>query len=243
MPNTQRVGSPSETRGRGRRAGVRSNEAGQETRDRLLDVAERLLAERGLDAVSVRDITEAAGANTAAVHYHFGSKLDLMGAILERRADRVGRRRQELLDRLEQRPEIELRDVVEALVLPTAELVAEGGGGQHYVALVAALGDHPELVQLVIGAYDAYTERYLQTLSRVTTDLPDEVRMLRFAVGKDLINRLLGQPSGQVHLWVERQSPGADADMVTSLIDMLVGLFRAPVTMSRSVGGGERIRG
>jgi hypothetical protein len=67
--------------------------------------------------------------------------------------------------------------------------------------------------------------------------------MLRFAVGKDLVNRLLGQPSGQVHLWVERQSPGADADMVTSLIDMLVGLFRAPVTTSQSVAGGERTRG
>jgi AcrR family transcriptional regulator len=243
MPNTQRIGPPPEIRGRGRRSGVRSNEAGQETRDRLLDAAERLFAKRGLDAVSVRDITEAAGANTAAIHYHFGSKHDLMGAILERRAGRVGQRRQELLDRLEQRPDIALGEVVEALVRPTAELVADSGGGQHYVAMLAALGDHPELVQLVIGAYDPYTERYLQTLSRVTPDLPDEVRMLRFAVGKDLVNRLLGQPSGQVHLWVERQSPGADADMVTSLIDMLVGLFRAPVTSSRSVSGGERMRG
>jgi AcrR family transcriptional regulator len=232
MPNTERLGPPPETRRRGRRTGVRSNEAGQETRDRLLDAAEQLFAQRGLDAVSVRDITESAGANTAAIHYHFGSKHDLMGAILERRAGRIGRRRQELLDRLEERPDIDLRDVVEALVLPTAELVADGGGGQHYVALLAALGDHPELVQLVIGAYDPYTHRYLETLARVTPDLPDEVRMLRFAVGKDLVNRLLGEPSGQVHLWVERQSPGADADMQTSLVDILVGMFRAPVTRS-----------
>src|ERR1700722_962748 len=93
MPNTQRIGPSAETRGRGRRAGVRRNEGGPETPERLLDVAERLLAKRGLDAVSVRDITESAGANTAAVHYHFGSKLDLVGAILERRAARVGRRR------------------------------------------------------------------------------------------------------------------------------------------------------
>ena len=168
MPNNQRLGVPLETRGRGRRSGVRSNEAGQETRDRLLDAAERLFAKRGLDAVSVRDITESAGANTAAIHYHFGSKHDLMAAILARRADQIGIRRQELLDGLERRSDIELRDVVEALVQPTAELVADGGGGQHYVALLAALGDHPELVQLVIGAYDPYTDRYLQTLARVT---------------------------------------------------------------------------
>jgi len=243
MQNPQRIGPRPESGGRGRRAGVRSNEAGQETRDRLLDTAERLLARRGLDAVSVRDITESAGANTAAIHYHFGSKHELMGAILERRADRIGRRRAELLDRLEQCPDIDLRDVVEALVLPTAELVADGGGGQHYVAFLAALGDHPELVQLLIGAYDPYTERYLQTLARVTPDLPNDVRMLRFAVGKDLINRLLGQPSGQVHLWLERLSPGADADMAASLVDLLVGLFVAPVTTRSSQAGGERTRG
>jgi AcrR family transcriptional regulator len=218
---------------RGRRSGIRNNEAGQETRERLLDAAERLFATGGLDAVSVRDITEAAGANTAAIHYHFGSKQDLMAALVERRAERIGRRRQELLARLGQRSDIELRDVVEALVLPTAELAADEEGGQHYVALLAALGGHPELVSLLIGAYDPYTEQYLQALARVTPDLPEDVRMLRFAVGKDLVNRLLGQPYGQVHLWVEHQSPGADADLANSLVDMLVGMFAAPATRGR----------
>jgi AcrR family transcriptional regulator len=224
------AGTAPEVRVRGRRSGVRNNEAGQETRVRLLDAAERLFATGGLDAVSVRDITEAAGANTAAIHYHFGSKQDLMAAIVERRAERIGGRRQELLAELERQPDIDLRDVVEALVLPTAELVADASGGQHYVALLAALGGHPELVQLLIGAYDPYTEPYLRALARVTPDLPDDVRILRFAVGKDLVNRLLGQPNGQVHLWVERQCPGADAEMAASLIDLLVGMFSAPVT-------------
>jgi AcrR family transcriptional regulator len=221
-----------------RRSGVRNNEAGQETRERLLDAAERLFATGGLDAVSVRDITEAAGANTAAIHYHFGSKQDLMAAIVERRAERIGQRRRELLAHLERHAHIDLRDVVEALVLPTAELAADPEGGQHYVALLAALGGHPELVQLLIGAYDPYTDQFLKALARVTPELPDDVRMLRFAVGKDLINRLLGQPGGQVHLWVERQSPGADADMASSLVDMLVGLFAGPVSGERPMARG-----
>jgi AcrR family transcriptional regulator len=232
MASTDPAAVPT-ARVQGRRSGIRNNEAGQETRERLLDAAERLFATGGLDAVSVRDITEAAGANTAAIHYHFGSKQDLMAAIVERRAERIGQRRQELLARLGQRSHIELRDVVLALVLPTAELAADEEGGQHYVSLLAALGGHPELVQLLIGAYDPYTEQYLQALARVTPDLPDDVRMLRFAVGKDLVNRLLGQPNGQVHLWVERQSPGADADLANSLVDMLVGMFAAPVTRAK----------
>src|SRR6476659_1698049 len=149
-------------RARNRRSGIRNNEAGHETRARLLDAAEQLFAERGLDAVSVRDITELADANTAAIHYHFGSKQDLIAAVLERRAAAMGERREELLSRLEEQPVVELRDVVQAaIVQPTAELVAEGEGGRNYVAFLAALGGHAELVALVVDVYDPYTERCL----------------------------------------------------------------------------------
>ncbi|MEA1971141.1 MAG: TetR/AcrR family transcriptional regulator [Thermodesulfobacteriota bacterium] len=47
------------------------------TRDRLLEVAETLFAQKGYDAVSVRKITTAAGCNLAAVNYHFGNKKTL----------------------------------------------------------------------------------------------------------------------------------------------------------------------
>lgn len=55
------------------------------TRDRLLDAAESLLLARDIDDVSIRAINAAAGMNPAAVHYHFGSKDALIGALLERR--------------------------------------------------------------------------------------------------------------------------------------------------------------
>src|SRR4051794_41575870 len=48
-------------------------EAGQRTRTRLMDAALDLLADRGEDAVTLRALTDAAGANVAAVSYHFGS--------------------------------------------------------------------------------------------------------------------------------------------------------------------------
>ena len=45
-----------------------------DTRSALLESAQRLIAERGLGTVSVKDITRAAGArNPSAVHYHFGN--------------------------------------------------------------------------------------------------------------------------------------------------------------------------
>lgn len=60
---------------------------GASTRARLLDVAERLFLAHGYDAVSVRTINAEAGMNPAAVNYHFGTKEDLVAALLE---DRLG---------------------------------------------------------------------------------------------------------------------------------------------------------
>ncbi|MAE62613.1 MAG: hypothetical protein CMJ49_14795 [Planctomycetaceae bacterium] len=57
---------------------------GEQTRLRILDAAERLFAERTYDRTSVRDITEAAGANQAAVNYHFGGKDLLYRAVFDR---------------------------------------------------------------------------------------------------------------------------------------------------------------
>ena len=55
------------------------------TRERILDVAERLFAERGILATSVREITAAAGCNLAAVSYHFGGKENLYREVFARR--------------------------------------------------------------------------------------------------------------------------------------------------------------
>ena len=207
---------------------VRVNEAGAETRRRLLDSAERLFATHGLDAVSIRDITEAAGANTAAIHYHFGNKQDLIEAIVERRAGAIGRRRSELLADLEERSEFELRDVVRVMVLPTAEMATDQTGGRYYVAFLATIGDHPEVTPTLVHAYDEYTHRLLPLLATVTPGLPDEVRLLRWSIAGDLVNRLLGYPTGQVRHWLDQLRPGADANITTSLTDVVVGNLHGP---------------
>lgn len=57
-----------------------------DTRQRLLDTAERLFAERGFAGTSVREITDAAAANLGAVNYHFQSKENLYTEVFARRA-------------------------------------------------------------------------------------------------------------------------------------------------------------
>jgi TetR/AcrR family transcriptional regulator, regulator of cefoperazone and chloramphenicol sensitivity len=56
----------------------------RETRDRLLEAGQRLFADRGFKKVTVREICREAGANVAAVNYHFGDKLGLYREVLQR---------------------------------------------------------------------------------------------------------------------------------------------------------------
>ncbi|MEZ5274766.1 MAG: TetR family transcriptional regulator [Opitutaceae bacterium] len=92
-----------------------------DTRDRLLDAAEAIYSEKGLDGTSVRALTSLAGANLAAVGYHFGSKNALIQEAIRRRFEWLIFLRKEWLDQLEDRarPQLpDLEDVVDVLLRP-----------------------------------------------------------------------------------------------------------------------------
>lgn len=95
-------------------------------RDLLLAAAERLFADRGIDAVSLRSVMAEAGTNVASVHYHFGTKQALVEALVRTRSDEVGRRREPLLAALEAAPAPTARGIAEAFVRPVADLALAG---------------------------------------------------------------------------------------------------------------------
>lgn len=78
------------------------NEANvRDTKDRILDVAERLFAVNGIEATSLRQITTQAAVNLAAVNYHFQSKDELVRSVYLRRIRPMNTMRICLLDALE----------------------------------------------------------------------------------------------------------------------------------------------
>src|SRR3954467_6167809 len=89
------------------------------TRDRLLDAAERLFAEHGYQATTMRGLTAEAEANIAAVNYHFGCKQSLLEAGVHRALAPGAAERRGRLDALGEDPGVE--DVVEAIVGPLFE--------------------------------------------------------------------------------------------------------------------------
>lgn len=67
------------------------------TRERIIEAAEVLFAADGYEGTSLREITERAGVNVAAVNYHFGSKERLLAALLDRIISPINEERLELL--------------------------------------------------------------------------------------------------------------------------------------------------
>ncbi|HLH39077.1 MAG TPA: TetR family transcriptional regulator [Bryobacteraceae bacterium] len=78
-----------------------------DTKERILDAAEKLFGQNGFTATSLRDITAEAGVNLAAVNYHFQTKESLFEAAIARRMEPVNRRRIELLDAAGANPTLE----------------------------------------------------------------------------------------------------------------------------------------
>ncbi len=98
-----------------------------ETKDKILDTAERLIAEQGYAATSLRHIIAEAGVNLAAIHYHFGSKEELLDEVILRKAEPVKAARIEMLNRYEAeaRPApAPIERILEAFLFPMAEVAA-----------------------------------------------------------------------------------------------------------------------
>jgi len=98
--------------------------APDETRQRIIEAAEKLFALRGIEAVSIRDITKAAGVNLAAINYHFRTKFGLTGEVFKHCIGPMNARRLELLDEVEKKAGAKppaLEAVLEAMIRPCVE--------------------------------------------------------------------------------------------------------------------------
>jgi len=145
-----------------------------QTKDRILDTAQRLIGEQGYSATSVRDIIAAAGVNLAAVHYHFGSKEELLDAVIARKADPVNAERMRLLDRVEAdagaKP-LAVKKVLEAWCAPMAEAADRDPS---FVLMMGRLMAEGMLQRIVENHFKETAERIRGALRRATPHLPDE---------------------------------------------------------------------
>lgn len=152
--------------------------SGESTKQKILDVAERLFAEQGYHGVTVRQITREAGVDVALANYHFGPKNKLFEAVMLRRANLHMQERlaalENCLTRTGGMPSVE--DVIAAYADAFLERSTSGDPGwKNYFKLLAKLNLSPEWAGSLWGDYfDPFVQRLIDALRQALPGATDE---------------------------------------------------------------------
>ena len=183
-----------------------------ESKRRLLDAAEQLFADKGFDVVSVRDITQEAKANVAAVNYHFGSRDGLIGLVVTRYITPVNEERLARLEILEKKwagKAIPLEEIIDAFVRPLVGVVRKSELSERLFCrllgrIFSMQGDGlPEVIE---GQMRNLSERVARALGKsLPTVQPEELAwrmhfvagaMIHMLMNQDMLHRLTNGASG-----------------------------------------------
>jgi AcrR family transcriptional regulator len=195
------------------------------TKEQLVLAGERLIAERGINGVSMLQIGAAAGSgNKSAVQYHFGSKDQLVQAIFEYRLPGLFARRSFLI--VEREP-TDVSGWLECHV--RAVLEQSEAQGSHYMRFVDGLLEHGHR-----GAFERMppelhraSQEFNRRLGSYLPDVPEPIRARRIATAMMVVTRA-GAHRERTRWYDRRTLPFAVE--VADLVDGLVGLLGADVS-------------
>lgn len=157
-----------------------------DTRERLLLTAEKLLGERGINGVSLREITREAGQrNASALHYHFGSRDGLIEAIFEKRMRLIDENRVKLIAEMEADGRMQhVRGVAEAVTRPISAFLFRDDSSTNYIRFLTEIFLSPDINidDFVRGRYDKGLRRAFQALRQLLPELPEHVVRQRFVL-------------------------------------------------------------
>jgi AcrR family transcriptional regulator len=190
-----------------------------DTKQKILDAAERLVAEQGYAATSLRQIIAEAGVNLAAVHYHFGSKEELLDGLVMRKVGPVNERRLELLDRYAAEAgggPIPVTRILDAFLSPMGE-VAERN--PQFVRVMGRVVVEGLLARVLEKNFQTVQARFVGALRQSLPELgEDEFRArVQFMIGV-LAHTMCGQPD----------ATGGFETRIERMIRFLAGGFAAP---------------
>src|SRR5439155_6030791 len=164
------------------------------TREVILTTAERLFAEHGVFAISNRQVSEAAGqGNNAAVGYHFGTKTDLVRAIIRKHAEQIERLRERLVAEISAPTDV--REWVGCLVRSSTEYFESADSPTWYARFGAQVMTDPGLRKIMTSESltSPTLQRIVDGLNACLPDLPPEVRLERSDMARQLMVHMLAE--------------------------------------------------
>ena len=173
---------------------------------KLLSSAESLVALRGFDAVSVRDVTQKAKANVAAINYHFGSRKGMMDLLMLLRMSPIHEEQLSNLNLLEKKrgsKAVPVEELLEAWLKPMflggKEAKKTEDVALRSVAriLQVSVAELPEALSLS-GA--ELWKRYLKAFGKTLKDFPaQEIAWRLHLINGSAVQSLIG--TEPIHEW------------------------------------------
>jgi AcrR family transcriptional regulator len=197
----------------------------------MIRAGERLFAERGINAVSMREVAAAARQlNNSAVRYHFGSKDGLADAIFHYRMARIDERRRAMLLALDGSGRgSDLRALLEAIIYPLSESLGYDHGASWYARFLRQVVFAPGF-DIATGTRHEVTKGLATALDRLegcVSGLATELRAQRLAMVFTLIVSVLAD-----HEAALASSPAAVNTplLAAALVDATAAILEAPVS-------------
>lgn len=138
------------------------------TRGLLLDAAERLFAERGIDPVTLKEIARDAGGNVGQIVYHFGQKEELVRDVILRRAGVISADRLQLLESYERLiggDKVTLEPVVRAFLEPYFQrLESDDPGWRCYALFIGRNVWDARLAAVISEAFNPTAKRFIAAI-------------------------------------------------------------------------------
>ena len=208
-----------------------------DTKQNLIVSALHLFADQGIDAVSMRTINSAAGArNASAVHYHFGSKLGIIEAVIDFVKAELDEHRLPALAALEERAAEgdvpSSREILWAAFHPYWIVNRTPEHGRASIRFLARLQTEmsPEIQRLLARDDSDVATRTDALLARALPDLSDDIRRTRYVYAWSLmVHGFAGTGSWEVTALGDLRAPSGDVALMR-FFDYLVGGLEAPVT-------------
>lgn len=208
-----------------------------DTRERIMQAALMIFASKGFEAATLKEITEAANANIAAVNYYFRSKDELVKQVINALLGEINRARREALDIYERELETgkrkpSLSRLIEALVWPMVRLSRDSSGGRALISLLLQVRTTPSVPTQTFweNSADSTHERFITAFSRLLPELSREEIIWRYDCARGAMMYMLADITPGIHRIVHL--PGTpseieDETIVRELVAFIEAGFRA----------------
>ncbi|MBS2548017.1 TetR/AcrR family transcriptional regulator [Catenulispora sp. NL8] len=194
-------------------------EAGQRTKDALVAATLEQLAQRGREGLTLREVTDSAGANVAAVSYHFGSLKGLCDAAIEHALERYLDAQIQSLESLT--PASGLEDVARAFAAPMVHALAAGGQELVVMRTVARIGiDPPRGWDRLAGKFEQTRRDTLRALRANLPGVGEPEAVFRTRAAAGLLNWLALAPIGA------ELAAGPAEEIERLVVPVVAGAFR-----------------